>query len=207
MRNTLYLIRGMSGSGKTTLAKTILTSLYHDRITRAHCVGRRPGLLDTSFMIATDDYFVGDDGVYRFDHSKLKENHGKCQRKAVTLLSEGCNVIVHNTFSCRWEMEPYLKAAKECDAKVVVIDLFDGGCTNEELLARGGRSIPVFILERMRNRWEHNWRNPTERRPNLLTTLKGIRNYIEDGSVIEIRPCGFVQEIHEAIARANGGEG
>jgi predicted kinase len=143
MRNTLYLIRGMASSGKRTLAKQLLTSLYQPKV-----------------MVATDDYFVGADGVYRFDHSKLTENHGKCEQKAVTALSEGCNVIVHNTFSCRWEMEPYLKAAKECGAEIVVIDLFDGGCTNEELLERSGRSIPVFVLERMRTRWEHNWRNP-----------------------------------------------
>lgn len=40
--------------------------------------------------------------------------------------------------------------------------------------------------------------------PELLATLKGILTYIEDGNVVELRPCGFVAEVRAAIAKAEG---
>ena len=36
----------------------------------------------------------------------------------------------------------------------------------------------------------------------LLATLKGLLTYVEDGNVIELRPCGFVEEVRAAIAQA-----
>lgn len=38
--------------------------------------------------------------------------------------------------------------------------------------------------------------------PELLATLKGILTYVEDGNVVELRPCGFVDEVRAAIAKA-----
>ena len=35
----------------------------------------------------------------------------------------------------------------------------------------------------------------------LLSTLKGILSFVEDGSVVEVRPCGFVDELMETINR------
>lgn len=41
--------------------------------------------------------------------------------------------------------------------------------------------------------------------PDMLATLKGILSYVEDGNVVELRPCGFVEEVKAAIAKAEGG--
>ncbi len=40
--------------------------------------------------------------------------------------------------------------------------------------------------------------------PDLLATLRGILAYVEDGNVVELRPCGFIKEVAEAIAQAEG---
>ena len=65
---------------------------------------------------------------------------------------------VTNTFTCRWELEPYLKMASKHGWQVVVIDLFDGGLTDEELAARGTHGVPAEGIRRMRERYEHCWR-------------------------------------------------
>ena len=36
----------------------------------------------------------------------------------------------------------------------------------------------------------------------LLATPKGILAYVEDGNVVELRPCGFIEEVRSAIAKA-----
>ena len=138
----LYLVRGISGSGKTTLARTIAG-------------------IDKTKMIAADDYFYteGADGnpVYEFDPTKKHAAHKESLEKTSYWLTEGYSVIVHNTFSCRWEMEPYLQLARGHNFRVAVIDLFDAGLTDEELSVRGLHKVPVEVIARMRARWEHDW--------------------------------------------------
>jgi len=56
MTKILSLIRGLSGCGKTTFSRELVDSNSGD-----------------ATMYAADDYFVGKDGVYRFDPSKLGE--------------------------------------------------------------------------------------------------------------------------------------
>ena len=56
-------------------------------------------------------------------------------------------------------MEPYLQLASEYNIICQVIDLFDGGCDNQELFLRSEHNVPLEAIERMRNRWEFNWRD------------------------------------------------
>lgn len=167
----LFLIRGLSGAGKSTLVDALhIDSDSWDK-TGSY-----------SFAVSADDFFVGDDGVYRFDPSKLSEAHGRSQLMAEGHFhaafrkdpnvgrddpsnpwndkpEHGVRVIVHNTFSSRWEMEPYIKMAKKYGAKLVVIDLFDGGQTDEELFRRNLHNVPLEVIQQMRRRWEFNWKD------------------------------------------------
>lgn len=95
---TLTLIRGKPGSGKTTLAK-----MY-------------PGTL-----VEADQYFIGPDGEYRFDGSKLGEAHRWCQHETERLLAKGADVVVANTFAQRWQLRPYHQLATKYGALVKVI--------------------------------------------------------------------------------------
>ena len=55
--------------------------------------------------------------------------------------------------------------ASKYDWLVVVIDLFDGGVTDEQLVARGEHGVPVAGIRQMRARYEHCWRTGDPRAP------------------------------------------
>jgi predicted kinase len=137
---TITLVRGVSGCGKTTLAQQLALG------------GRRR-------LLAADDYFMDENGVYQFNPSDLPKAHAWCQEATATAMNEGLHVIVHNTFTQRWEMEPYLQMAGNNGYRVTVVSLFDGGCTDEELAGRNTHGVPLAGIQSMRDRWEHDWRS------------------------------------------------
>ena len=139
----LVLIRGLSGSGKSTLL-----NLFNQQINTQ---------IDT--FVSADDYFYNTKGEYLFVQEYLPNAHLHCQNRVRQEFKEGLckGIAVHNTFSCRWEMEPYIKMAYEFGAQLIVIDLYDGGCTDEELSQRNIHKAPLETITRMRSRWEHDW--------------------------------------------------
>jgi adenylate kinase family enzyme len=56
MKQQLIIVRGIPGSGKSTFASSLGIPHYE-----------------------ADQYFIGADGVYRFDFSKLGEAHRQCR--------------------------------------------------------------------------------------------------------------------------------
>jgi hypothetical protein len=61
---------------------------------------------------------------------------------------------VANTFTQAWEIEPYFKIACEADARVVIVDVYDGGCDNATLAKRNAHGVPEEAIARMRDRYE-----------------------------------------------------
>lgn len=120
----LVLIRGLPGSGKTTIAKAMAGYSHYE----------------------ADQYFSRVDGEYRFDPAQLKDAHQWCQDCVDDELADGQNVVVANTFSQRWEMQPYMNMAKRMGIKVRVIT------------AKGRfesiHGVPAEKIEAMRQRWE-----------------------------------------------------
>jgi predicted kinase len=140
----LILVRGLPGAGKSTFARAFKSAL----------------------TFAADDYFYKrGEGKYAFDPLLLGEAHAECQRHTRASLEAGEVVVVTNTFSCRWELEPYLKMASELGLRVVVADLFDAGLDDAALVARGLHGVPQEVIAAMRQRWEHNWREADPRAP------------------------------------------
>ncbi len=128
---TLTLVRGLPGCGKSTLAG--------------------PEACEA------DKFFVAKDGSYEFNPSCLPEAHAWCQKLTQQRLAEGNDTSVANTFSQRWEMEPYLKIAHAMEAELTVIDLFDSGLDDATLADRNTHEVPAEAIARMRERYENDW--------------------------------------------------
>ena len=142
----LILVRGLSGSGKTLLASTIC------------------GDAENRFMISADDFFVDDQGEYRFNGDKLKEAHTWCQEETKEAMEDDFEVIVvHNTFTRKWEVDPYLELAEKLGYAVQVINLYDGGLSDRELSQRCVHNIPAHVIQKQRKRWDKDVYR--ERRP------------------------------------------
>lgn len=138
----LLLVRGLPGSGKSTIAAKFAAAVF-----------------------AADDFFMCDN-VYRFDPTKLATAHEVCQYKTREAIRSGLVVTaVANTFTCRWEMQPYIDMANEEGVSLIVIDLFDAGLDDAALAARNLHGVPVHAIASMRARYEHGWRSADPRVP------------------------------------------
>lgn len=122
MKHELVLIRGLPGSGKSTLAKSLSGYVHFE----------------------ADMYFMDDD-EYKFDPALIAEAHRWCQR-ATRLALKTTSVVVSNTFTQKWEMQPYFDMAAELGVPVRVIEA-TGNFKNIH-------GVPDAAIERMRARWE-----------------------------------------------------
>ena len=141
MTKNLFLIRGVSGSGKSTLAELL-----------------EGAMLDVQW-VETDMYFKVYDEmaqkiVYRFDPSKLPAAHAWCQQIVESQMAlPRPTIIVSNTFTQRWELEPYLTLAKAFGYTVTEI-ILRPHLTNEELATRNVHGLDSRKIAQQRRRWE-----------------------------------------------------
>ncbi len=102
--HTLIILRGLPGSGKSTLANSLSEK------------GKYP-----SFSI--DDYFTNPlTGEYAFDYQKNHLAYKACEEGTEKSMQEGASkIIIHNTFTLDWEIEPYFKLASKYQYTVFVM--------------------------------------------------------------------------------------
>lgn len=128
MEKILYIVRGIPGSGKSTFAKTLSNQHYE-----------------------ADMYFMSADGEYQFDFTKIKDAHQWCQGMVKSdMILEYPKIVVSNTFTQDWEMEPYSKMAEEYGYTVftVIVENRHGGINQH--------GVPEDKIELMKNRFEIN---------------------------------------------------
>ena len=142
---TLVLYRGLPGAGKST---------------RAKIQAQKAGVCSTDLHhFEADKFFeLNPSGKYVFNNKLLAAAHGWCQgetRWGLSELSDSCPlVLVANTFSQLWELEPYVDIANEFKAALSIVDLFDAGFDDEQLAKRCIHNVPVDTIAKMRARWE-----------------------------------------------------
>ena len=130
MRKILYIVRGVPGSGKSTFAKSI-----------------------GGIHIEADQFFM-ENGKYNFDITKIKLAHKYCKNQTEAWMkTDGVQVnndkiVVSNTFTQEWEIEPYFELAEKYGYRVfslIVENRHDG---------KNIHDVPVDKLEQMKNRFE-----------------------------------------------------
>jgi predicted kinase len=121
----LILLRGIPGSGKTTLANII----SHNNV-------------------AADEYFEKfNDG--EFDGSQLSDAHQWCHDQVEKMMSMSkSKIVVHNTFTEKWEMQDYFDLAEKHGYRVhtIVVENRHGGESNS--------NVPEHTIESMKGRFE-----------------------------------------------------
>lgn len=132
MSKQLILIRGIPGSGKSTLAKKLVHELPCNVV----------------LNIEADAFFIDNQGDYKFDPTRIKSAHTWCQVETEHALKKGASVIVSNTFTQLWEMQPYFEIAEKHGVKVVVY-LCQGNFKNIH-------GVPDETIRKMKNRFEYD---------------------------------------------------
>ena len=120
----LYCIRGASGAGKTTYAKSL--GLKHH--------------------FEADDYFMID-GVQCFLPQYLPQAHAQCLQKTKDAMQTGEDIVVANTFTRKWEFEPYLKLAAE-NGYEVEVKIMTGNYKNVH-------NVPDEVVAKQKARFEY----------------------------------------------------
>ena len=124
----LILIRGLPGSGKTTYAKELIK--------------QNPNLSHYE----ADMFFEDGDGYYHFDYRQLKDAHSWCLYQTSKDLSKGKSVIVSNTFTQKWEIQPYIDLVGKYGVEVVVKKAI-GEYKNIH-------GVPAIAIDKMKARWD-----------------------------------------------------
>ena len=103
----LILVRGVSGAGKSSVAD---------------CIAAGRDQWHPVPVFSTDDYFMVN-GEYKFDGEKIPQYHKLCQADVEEAMKDWNinTIVVANTFTTEWEMEPYFKLAKKHDYNVHTI--------------------------------------------------------------------------------------
>lgn len=127
MSKVLYIVRGLPGSGKSTIAS---------KLAPADCI------------FEADQYFVDAEGNYNFDGSKIRNAHWDCKERVFAALD--CHepaIVVSNTFTQKWEVEPYIKQAKKDGYEIQLITVQSN--------FQNVHGVPQESIERMKKRWEN----------------------------------------------------
>jgi predicted kinase len=120
----LFLLRGLPGSGKTTLAKSL-----------------------GGLHIEADNFFLKED-VYEYDPAKLRDAHAWCQSFVSDWIVQGREkIVVANTFTQEWEMQPYFTLAEKYGYRVysLIVENRHGG--------ENVHKVPTEKVEQMRSRF------------------------------------------------------
>lgn len=128
---TVYILVGMPGAGKSTWVG-------------AHVPQPR-------VVCSADHFFVGADGVYRFEPNKLFLAHKACYSKFKAALHDPSpkNIVVDNTNTKRSFIRPFVEEAKLAGVTNIKIVVIRNGVTPEQAFKRNTHGVPLSTIEKM----------------------------------------------------------
>ena len=145
----LILVRGVSGAGKSTIAGILDTSL------RSRSFSTDDMFIVPGCFVCSDDENIehectGYQSRYVFEPSKLPEYHAATVdsvHKAMRM-DDVDLIVVHNTFTQKWEMLEYIKLAKEYKwtLHTIVVENRHG--------SKSIHNVPEYSIEKQRDRFE-----------------------------------------------------
>lgn len=124
----LRIFRGLPGSGKSTAAAKYPCKTF-----------------------AADDWFTYTGTSFHWSH--LADAHSWCYNSVRRTLASGEDCNVADTFVEKKNLDIYINMARELGAEVVIVDLYDGGCTDEQLAERNIHNVPVTTIRNMRRKY------------------------------------------------------
>ena len=103
-KNSLIILRGLPGSGKSTLAMVLSED------------GKHP-------IFSVDDYFTNSEtGEYIFDFKNNHLAYKLCEENTkLSMVNKLSKIIIHNTFTMDWELEPYFKLASQYNYSIFIV--------------------------------------------------------------------------------------
>jgi predicted kinase len=130
----LTLVRGLPGSGKSTFANWIWNEYA---------------------ICEADKFFTDKEGNYNFDATKLSEAHKWCKEQVEIRMKDNQanpqfypEIVVSNTFTQEWEMQPYIDLANQYGYTIFTI-IVENRHGNSSV-----HGVPEETINKMKNRFE-----------------------------------------------------
>ena len=148
----VILVRGIPGSGKSHYAEELQEKFKTKGISGIHYVYCSA---DQFFMVRSQRPVVEGKRYpsleYQYDPTKLGQAHAQCQRRFIDALhTDAAVIIVDNTFIRLWELENYIRLARDAGYEVTIFEMQVE--TIKELkacVARNVHKVPAEVIARM----------------------------------------------------------
>jgi predicted kinase len=125
---TIIFTRGIPGCGKSTFAEYLALS-------------------NGAVICTADDYFIDENGDYKWNPDKIGTAHRWCESKAKKAMEDGKDVIIANTSTKESELKPYITMADEYGYRIIslIVENRHGG--------KNIHDVPEETINKMKDRF------------------------------------------------------
>jgi predicted kinase len=134
----VIVMSGVSGSGKSTYAQKLFAAAENG-----------------ACIVSADNFFLNEQGEYKFDPSKLSEAHAQCFRAFLAAMTDSIFpynlIIVDNTNTQTFELAPYVlgAAAFGYDCGIITITVsVEHGADTATCAERNKHDVPFAVIQR-----------------------------------------------------------